>query len=451
MEQPPVKLQTQLVTPTAARSRRVASVPSTTLLPISSVLIWIGLFTVAWDRFGTFQVGSFNVKVPTIMFALGLALTITDRSFIGRIRGKRQQIVVLLFLTVAFYTAIGFAATNVLYAQLQTVTVIIGAVIPFLAVYLNIRLFGSLDQALTAFIRGGWFAAIFGLYQLAAFYTGLPQVVSYEARGGGLGRISSFTYESGYFGYFMILVLAALFARATLRQELVSVPHVVFFLLVLALANTRAAYLTIPLLFLLLFWRWPEKRTRPKLVGWAFVLGIAALIFALLSPSVVAVIAQRAASLFDPTETTSNAPRLAANLSSINIIGDNFWTGIGAGNLIDVAPSYGRAVYAGATSNSFIANNVYLQAMLDGGILLLLLQLLIVFIAVRTFYRRHYPASRALMAGWLAAFIVASFITSYFWDMKLWVILAIAAAAHSIAPQDLQGGTTRKTTVVSPR
>lgn len=423
------------MTTTDLPTQQMVKERATPLLPVSSVLIWIGLFTVAWDRFGTFQVGSFNVKIPTIMFAVGLALTITDRSFMASIRGRRQRIVGLLFLTVAFYAAIGFAANNVLYAQLQTATVIVGAVVPFLAVYINIRVFGSIDQALTAFIRGGWFAAIFGVYQLAAFYTGLPQIVSYEARGGGLGRISSFTYESGYFGYFVILVLAAIFARAALRSEPVKVPHVVILLLVLVLANTRAAYITIPLLIILMFWRWPDSRTRPKLLGWLFMLALAVAVFALAFPNIIAVVAQRASTLFDPTETSSNAPRLASNYSSLRIIEDNFWSGIGAGNLIDVAPAYGRVVYAGATSNSFIANNVYLQALLDGGIILLILQLIIVVVLVRTFYRREYPVSRALLAGWLSAFIVASFITSYFWDMKLWVVAAIAAAAHSLASE----------------
>lgn len=403
-------------------------------LPISSLFIWVGLFTISWDRFATVQAGSFNVKVPAIMFALGLLLTITDRSVMGRIRGTRQPIVFLMFAAVAYFAAIGLAADNIVYAQLQTVTVLLGAVIPFLAVYLNVRVFGSLDQALTAFIRGGWFAAIFGLYQLGAFYTGLPQIVSYDARGGSLGRISAFSYEAGYFGYFLILVIGAVFARAALRGQAVKPWHIVFLFVVLLLANSRASFLTIPLFLVLMFWRWPSKAARPKMIGWAFFLTVAAVVFAVLQPATIAAFAERAATLFDPTEASSNAPRLAVNASSAAIAGDHFWTGIGAGNLVDYMPLYGGTVLEGATSNSVIANNVYYQGILDGGIFLLLLQLTVVVYAVRTYYRRTVPVSRALMAGWIAAFFVSSFITSFYWDIKLWVVLALAVAARSLIP-----------------
>lgn len=406
-------------------------------LPISSLFIWVGLFTISWDRFATFEVGAFNVKVPTVMFALGLVLTLTDRTVMSRFSGTRQPIVGLALLTVLFYAAIGLAADNIVYAQLQTVTVLLGAVIPFLAVYLNVRVFGSLDQALTAFIRGGWLAAIFGLYQLGAFYVGLPQIVAYDARGGGLGRISSFSYEAGYFGYFMILVVAALFARAVLRGETVKVWHVVFMLLVLVLANSRATFLTIPIFLVLMFWRSPSKATRPKIIGWVFFLTVAGIIFAILQPATIAAFADRAATIFDPTEASSNAPRLAVNASSAAIAGDNFWLGIGAGNLVDYMPLYGGTVIEGATSNSVIANNVYYQGILDGGIFLLLMQLAVVLYAIRTYYRREHPVSRALMSGWIAAFFVSSVVTSFYWDIKLWAVLALAVAARSILPAEV--------------
>jgi hypothetical protein len=317
--------------------------------------------------------------------------------------------------------------------MLQTVAVLLGAIIPFLAVYLNIRMFGRVDEALTAFIRGGAVAAAFGVYQLVAFYTGLPQVVPYEAQSGGLGRISSFSYEAGYFGYFLILVIAALFARSALRREAVNRKHLLMFLGVLILANSRATLFTLPLLFILLFARWPKSATRARL--WpVFIAGIylVALVVVAL-PQLFAGILARALTVFDPTEASSNAPRLAQDVVAERIIQNHLIFGIGPGNLIYYVPLYGGTLIPGSTSNSTIANNIWLQALLDGGVILLIFELLVVVVAMRTLLRKRSPVARMLMTGWVSAFVVSSVITSFFWDMKLWIVLGMAAAIASSA------------------
>lgn len=399
-------------------------------LPVSTVLIWVGLFTVSWDRFAQIYVGSFNVKLPVVAFALAFVATLFDWLMFDR-RGQKQPMVKWALLCGAGMALGLIPAVDKTAALLQIVTVVIGALVPFAAIYLNVRLFGRADDALSAFIWGGTFAAVFGVYQLAAFYLHLPQVVPYEATGGGLGRISAFSYEAGYFGYLIILVIAALFARAAMRNRPVNRIHLVFLVAVLLLANSRATALTLPLVFVLMLARWPQSRARAKL--WPIlIVGVwAVAIAALAAPSLMTTVGQRVASIFDPTEPTSNAVRLSLFDMATKILHDHLF-GIGPGNLIRYVPLYGGVLSDGATSNSVIANNIWLQAWLDGGPLLLVLEAAFVLIAITTLLRRRAPTVRLLMCGWVTAVLVASVGTSYFWDMKLWAVLALAAAMNSL-------------------
>lgn len=394
--------------------------------------MWLGIFTVSWDRFAQLQVGSFNVKLPTIAFAIALTLTLVDYARLPLQSGTRQRVVPLAVWTMVVFGVLGFGALDRTAALLQTLTVALGAIVPFFAVYLNIRMFGKVDQALTAFIRGGALAAVFGVYQLVAFYSGLPQVVPYEARSGGLGRISSFTYEAGYFGYFLILVIGALFARAALRGEVVNRTHLFMFTGVLILANSRATLFTLPLLFLLLFAGWPKSATRAKL--WPALLAAAYLVLVAVvaAPQMFSNIFNRILTVFDPIEASSNAPRLATYSLTWAIARDHPIFGIGAGNLIRYLPQYGGTLGVNATSNSIVANSAWIQAMLDGGIILLAFEVLSVCVAIRTLFRRRNPVVRMLVAGWISTILVSSAITSYFWDMKLWIVLAMAAAIASL-------------------
>lgn len=397
--------------------------------PVSTAVTLVGLFTVSWDRFANIEVAGFNVKISTVAFALALILTAVDATQLSPLSTRRISVVRAALITFAIYAGMTVFAVDQLAALKQAVTVLLGAVVPFLAVVINMRMFGQLDRLLTWFIRGGWVAAVFGLYQLAAFYTGLPQIVSYEATGGGLGRISAFSYEAAYFGYFVVLVVGAIYARATLRGETVSRLHLGFFFLVLILANSRAVFFTVPLLLLFLYASWPKGTTRAKLWPAAIVAVWAAAFVLLLRPGLLASLAERVQSIFDTREATSNVPRLAVYDTSLAIIQDHWLSGIGAGNLIRFAPMYGLPIPEGSTSNSVIANNAWLQAALDGGVILLAAQLLFVVIAVAALYRRRHPAARMLMAGWLATFLVSSMLTSYYFNASLWVVMGLAVSA----------------------
>ncbi|WP_166788311.1 O-antigen ligase family protein [Cryobacterium sp. MDB2-33-2] len=393
----------------------------------------------SWDRFGQFTVGTFNVKLPVIAFALTFALTAID-SISHRRRGPQQTaLITCAFVILAAMSFMGIFSEDVLASQLQAATVLVGAIIPLCAVYWNLQIFPNTDRALSAVIRGGYFSGIFGVYQLLAFYTNLPQVIPYEALGGGLGRISSFSYEAGYFGYFLILVIAALFARAFLRSEPVGRIPLFFLLSVLVLSNTRATFFTLPLFFLLLFARWPANIRRPKL--WPIVSSavLATGIAVAVSPALLGSFLTRFASIFDPTEISSNAPRLSGYAIQLHIVQDHPLAGIGAGNLYRVVSEYGGVANGTLSSNGVVANNMWIQALLDGGLPLLALETTFVLMAVRIMFRRRNPAVRMIMSGWISVALVSSLITSLYFDVKVWAILGICLGISSQVAEAKRG------------
>ncbi|MDQ1205653.1 O-antigen ligase [Microbacterium sp. SORGH_AS_0862] len=397
------------------------------------------LFTIGWDRLANVSVMGFNVKVPILLFALSLVLGLIEWIVMAgslekaRRRWSRWDLTLggLILAALLVLVASSLLSEHPASALLQCVTVVLGAVVPFVAVVVGARLHDDLADLLRAFIAGGMVAAVFGLYQLLAALVDWPQLIEYEALGGGSARISSFLYEAGYFGYYMVLVVGAVIAYDRLRSRTTwfSMALIAALVLVTILANTRAAYLTLPLLLVALGWPYVGRLRR----FWPWVAGAVAAAVALvfLLPGVFGFLWERFTSIFDPTEESSNAPRLEWIDRTLRISADHPLLGIGPGNLFYVAPRYGGDV-TGGRPNSIIANNAFLQALLDGGILLLLCQLAVVAVIVWQTYRLRRPVSQALIGSWLSVAIVALFITSYYWDLKLWAVAALAWAATGV-------------------
>lgn len=408
--------------------------PARKTTPVSTFFLWLGLFTLSWDRLAGISLGTFNLKLPVVAFALAFALTAIDRAVLRKQPVAPHVIPKLSALVVAVFIFAALFAQNVPVALAQSAATVLGALIPLFAVYLNLQTYGGLEKALTVLIRGGVVASVFGLYQLGAFYTGLPQLIKYEATGGGLGRISSFSYEAGYFGYFLILVIAAVFARAHLTHRPVNLWLVGFLLTVLILANSRATVLTLPLLFALAFFRKPDKKLRQQLVPLVFVAVMVVVFILLAMPEIFDTFIQRAATILDPTEQSSNAPRLNTFNVAWAIAQQNMLVGIGGGNFRDTLASITGVRIPGLATNEVIANNIWLQALLDGGVVLLVAEVALVLVAARTLYRRNIGTARLLMAGWLSVLLVSSMVTSYFFDIKMWVFLALTVVA-SMTPR----------------
>jgi putative inorganic carbon (HCO3(-)) transporter len=401
--------------------------------PVSVWLVWVGLFTISWDRFATARIGTFSLKVAVVAFALASVATMADAAASNRARRPLPPTLRWANAVLVLFVLAASLASQHVPAFLQVVAVLLGAAVPVFAVYETIRIHNHLDQALSAFIRGGAFASVFGLYQLFAFYSKLPQIVPYTSTAAGLGRISAFNYEAGYFGYFIALVIAALFARAALRHEPVNRRHVAAFVAVLLLANTRASLLTIPILAALLLFRWPQRERRPRI--WPFAIAAIYLVSlaALVAPTAFSSATAWAASIVNPSEKASNAPRLQTFAIAWDVARDHPYTGVGPGNFAIFAKDYGKPIPPGAGTNEVVVNDVWLQALVDGGPLLALAEFGLVLSAAHQLYRRRNTVARALVSGWIAVMTVASLITSYYFDVKLWAILGIALGATAVA------------------
>lgn len=400
----------------------------------STLLVWVGLFTVSWDRFAQILVGSFNVKLPVVAFLVALVLLLPT-AWRERAQLLSRPVVVLAIIGAALLLTLAIAAAfsqEPTQAALQLIAILLGAFTPLLATYLEVRLRGGLSAALTVFLSGAVVASAFGIYQLLAPLAGLHQGIVYEAvDSSGRGRISSFSYEAGYFGYFLILAIAALFALSALRGRKVPLGLLVFFGVILLLANTRAVVFTAPLLVLLLYIHWPRDTPRRRIWPALALMAAAAAGVAMLVPSLTGEVMMRVSSVFDPDEASSNAPRLESYDVAWRIGLDHLALGIGPGNLVNHYEDYGGRLLGEATSNSLIANNIWLQALLDGGIPALVLQAAFVAAAAWSLYGRGTAAGRFLAAGWLTVLVVAGAVASYFWDIELWAVLGLALAAGS--------------------
>ena len=397
-------------------------------LVLASVLCNLGIFTLSWDRIGNLSAGSFNVKISIIAFLVSLALTVLGGHRLGQIVVPR----LVLYLSLAMLLVLVVAsvlADDQRTALLGVVTVVLGALVPALAVVANSRIAGQFQEMLKWFVWGAVVACIFGLYQLLAFYTGLPQLIEYEGVSGGLGRISSFSYEPAYLGYFLVVVLVVALARFRSTRWPWGYVQIGLVLVTLLLLNSRAVFLTLPLLLILV---------RPLASGLAtfrqmWITAAAAvgafLLVCVTVPSIPATLGAQFLSIFNPQEASSNAPRLELYTAAVQVAAKYPIFGVGPSNFGIHIAELNYAQYEGVSLNKMVVNNIWLQSLMDGGAVLAIVQAALVVVAIVTIYFSKNVVARILMAGWIAVILVGGMVVSNFYDAKMWVTLALAIAA----------------------
>lgn len=394
-------------------------------------LVCAGLFTIGWDRIAAFEVGTYNLKFSVVAFAFAIPLLLVAHVLVSALRRPPKMLSVAVICSI-FGLGLGavFATRNDL-AAIQAGAYLLSAVVPFIAIIGAGRLIAP-SVLVFAFVSGAVFSALFGLYQLASSLFDLPEIIKYDALGGGLPRISAFTYEAAYFGYYMILAAAASMALGLTQGRRWGFMALGFFACAL-LANTRAALLTVPIAIALLgllrlssYVPWRRKFLAGRSMKAA---SVAFLVFGMVISALVfsgagAWIFERFTSIFDPSEPTSNAPRIRVLQAAAAAWLDRPLVGVGPGNFFLYLERNGIES-AGATPNGAIANNAYLQALLDGGPIALTAQVALIAAVVVIYLKSQDFGARALAAGWLAVAAVAFLATSYFWDMKMWAVLAM--------------------------
>lgn len=459
-----------------SRVRRSVTVPSAASRRpalggrIAAVLLAAGLFTISWERFGDIALGGYNVKLPVVLLSVAALLTIPNwwrwLMSLRRAPASVRWIALLAVAAVLLFVVRGLTSQPLTLGVAQIAAVASGAVAPALAVMGVLRSRSDVVWALRWLIAGAVAASLFGLYQLIAFYTGLPQGVVYTGVGtsGVGGRISAFSYEPAYFAYFLVLALGAVLAVAQLERRGVSWLTLGFFALVLVLVNVRALLFVLPVLVVLLAVDWRRNRVvllkgvvsgvvalglvtaatlaigalqrseQPQVVASAPTAAGTAAPAPRATEDTIAAPPQLPGNVLDPNEPSSNGPRLDLYKAVLTVDLRHPVLGIGPGHLHDaLAADHFVASNQGA---NVVANNVWLQAVADGGVLLLLLEAGVVAGLVVLWWRLRRSAANPIAASLLAVLLVGGMLTSYFFDIKVWVVLAFALVLARITRQD---------------
>lgn len=419
-------------------------------------LACVGLFTISWDRV-SFRAGGMTLKPAYVAFALALLVDLLEQRRLetagaspparARARLVRRTVVVLLVFLGAATLRSGF----LLEGGRQIFAVVLGALVPAWVCFRVGRQAHRRHVLISAALVGAGFAAAFGVYQFAASYLHLPTLFAYQGVGGNLGRTAGLSYEPAFFSMYLLSLLPLLVALlleprdgpdARIRGSL----RGLFLLIVVGVlaSNARAGYLVLPLAVVI------------PLVGRASPRPVRARPVALLGGALVAVVflsivvrfdvseflRTRIASITDTREVSSNAPRLLLYDTDRRIAADHLLLGIGPGTLGYSLPAYGLPLdYPGFESEPTraVANNIWLQAVLDCGIAGPV-GVATIMGALYWLARRSRDArARQLAVGCLLVLLVGGSLTSIFWDAKYWVLIGLALAADMAPGQEPAG------------
>jgi hypothetical protein len=443
----------------------------------SLLLLVLGLFTVSWERFGNVPLGPYNVKLSSAILTLSALLAVPLAPRLRSIARSRSTLALGAAFGVlpAYLIVRAFFASDLKAALPQIAALVTGALAPALAVLLLCTSVRAVQIAARWFVLGAAAASLFGLYQLLAFYTGLPQGIEYRGVGtdGIVGRISALSYEPAYFAYFLVLALGLTVTLDFFERRRAHLVLIALFTLTLALANVRALVFVTPLLLILLALRARRYQRTFVTVAVAALVGI---VLSLAMPSIVTGVqaAQTASasgtsapvsektpptsgraderpaaspsaaasirpsdpSLLDPDEPSSNAPRLSVYRTVLQVALRHVVFGSGLGNLQSELQTVTPPPPNIDLTKPVVANNIWLQALVDGGVIAAFLQLGAIVLAALVLFRRWtaplYPAAVA----WLSVIAVGGMLTSYFYDIKIWVVGALILAALSALRQD---------------
>ncbi len=406
---------------------------------LAARLTYVGLLTISWDRIAAIPVKTYHLKLPYLCFGLAVLVSVLfDRRLVGNLarvlNPAYTTIASILFLYVL--AALGGISRSAGIGQVGTV--IGGALLPLCAIIRVARRQGGPQVLLKWFIRGGVIAAWFGLYQLVAFYLHLPQGVTYTGQVGGFGRIAGMSYEPAYFADYLVLVIASILAYRRLADSSAYGWALAICAVSLVLSNSRATLIMIPVLVFAFRPQVLRSLRRRTLVRMAATVVVAVAVVALGSPATFGHLRARVASIANTKEPTSNAPRLKQYHAELEIIRGHWVTGIGPGSLYKEAARYGWDVPSTWGPNQVVANNIWLQAAVDGGILLLLAEAALI-VRVAVIVRRHASATiQLLWAGWLAVILVGGMLTSIYFEIELWVVLGLLLASLVTLDRDLR-------------
>jgi len=303
-----------------------------------------------------------------------------------------------------------------------------------------------------AFIGAGLTATI-ALYQFTAVRFGLPTILPYEGIAQGLGRTAGLSYEPAFLAMYLLSLTPLIIARMMRSQghalRRPGTPLLLLILFGILLANSRAGYLVlVPAVIIPIFMGRPKERGTAIRALALVLMAVGVLSFATGFDS-LRFTRERLASIGDRTEAASNGPRLRAYRTELDIVRDNLWLGIGPGSLSYKLPEYGLPLseyqlIPGPPVPRWrvVANNIWLQMLLDGGVVALAGMVWVICGLLGFARRSSDPDARWIAMGCLLVLLVGGMLTSIFWDVKLWALIGLCVGA-AIGEDSAEGRVSR--------
>ncbi len=419
------------------------------LLPIAlrspQVFVYLGIFLISSDRFLVQEIRGLTVRPSLLLFAfalVGLLLATPPTATAQRRSRIPPPFIIAISGLLALHMISGIRAGEVLLAARQGLIEYTGMVVPLAALLLGLNSVVRVREAVAIFVLSQVIFAIFGLYQLVAFQTGLPQGITYEATLHDLGRITSVTSEPAYYAAFACLGLPLLLSDALTGTKRTFLPPVFVLgvvLLAIVLSNARVAYLSVPLLVgATVAFHWRDKlhsEAAMRLMAGLLSIALFLLTLAVVSGfSVPGYLSRTYQSIGNTSSDYSNVSRLNQYELTVDIAEDNLLLGVGPGRLREEMSARGWVF--GDSGESATANNIWLTEIAHKGIFSVLFVAIIFYGAIKPLMQRGTPRTVAMLSLGIAFFLLINgSLVALLWDIKLWTVLGLCWAYRQFASE----------------
>jgi hypothetical protein len=395
------------------------------LRPLSLWFVWGGVATATWDLAGV-DLGGRTLKLTTVLFLVaGLLRLIEDRSVLrwATIPARSQRVIAVTAALLGWMAVRALFTGDLVGSLGGFAAQLIPAGAAFVAVWWHRP---WVDSIVRAFVYGMAAISVAAVYEVFAKHHGLPWPTDYDAKIGDTFRAAGFSFEAAFYAapaVAAILICLAWWPRLAPRIAIITV-----LVAGIIAASARIPYVQVALALVLftglaLFGRSPDRRK--LLVGLVGVIVLAAVglqVASLLSPSPAETApTQRATSIFDSSEPTSNAPRIEKTERVIDIIRDHPILGLGPGQLADEFRE--RGIGDPSEDAEAVTNNIWTQTMVDGGVIALVLQVGLVGVVVLPTRRTIAAREASVLTAWITLVIAAGLTVSNFWDTEPWLLL----------------------------
>jgi O-antigen ligase len=421
------------------------------LLPVSLKRPWYlacaGLFLASSDRLLTVEVMNMSLKPSYVLFSLAIFGSVTRDFFEIEpidVKGAWSAIPWLIKGGIAgllvLHVVAMLASNDVTNGLKQGVVDVVGMAVPALAVLLALNTRQKASTGVAVFVAAQVFVGLYAFYEFGGHFIGAPVLVDAQVSH-GLPRAEGFTYEPGYYAAYISTALPLFLDDAlsgTRRLRVSPVALLGFLILAMLAANSRAGYLALLLLIpATLLVRRSIKLPEVRRLGTA-VLGVVLIILplaAITGFAAVSFASDRISTVGDVNQGRSNAKRISIYKEAVKIIEKKPLLGVGPGNFGPYIVK--RDLFPDVTDSelrSFPVNNIWLQEIVDKGVLAIPFLVMVVAGVFGLLRREVKITARMLTLGALVMLLLHGSLVSFLWDMKLWSVVALAIAVARLNP-----------------